>query len=71
VEVDDAYLGGERSDGTTGRGTSGQTPFVAAVQTTVEGQPVRVKFSRVAGFTREDIKCLSGNDLPSEKAFRQ
>ncbi len=23
VEVDDAYLGGERSDGTTGRGTSG------------------------------------------------
>jgi hypothetical protein len=56
VEVDDAYLGGERSDGTTGRGTSGQTPFVAAVQTTVEGQPVRVKFSRVAGFTREDIK---------------
>jgi hypothetical protein len=56
VEVDDAYLGGERSDGTTGRGTSGKTPFVAAVQTTVEGQPVRVKFSRVAGFTREDIK---------------
>jgi ribosomal protein L37AE/L43A/transposase-like protein len=56
VEVDDAYLGGERSDGTTGRGTSGKTPFVAAVQTTVEGQPVRVKFSRVAGFTRADIK---------------
>jgi len=56
VEVDDAYLGGERSDGTTGRGTSGKTPFVAAVQTTAEGQPVRVKFSRVAGFTRADIK---------------
>jgi hypothetical protein len=32
------------------------TPFVAAVQTTAEGQPVRVKFSRIAGFTREDIK---------------
>jgi transposase-like protein len=56
VEIDDAYLGGERSDGTTGRGSSGKTPFVAAVQTTTEGQPVRVKFSRIAGFTRAELK---------------
>jgi hypothetical protein len=31
IQLDDAYLGGERSDGTTGRGTTGKTPFVAAV----------------------------------------
>lgn len=60
IEVDDAYLGGERCDGTTGRGASGKTPFVAAVQTTADGKPVRVKFSRVAGFTREEIKRWAG-----------
>ena len=34
VEVDDAYLGGERSGGKRGRGAAGKTPFVAAVETT-------------------------------------
>ena len=34
VEIDDAYLGGERSGGKRGRGAAGKTPFVAAVETT-------------------------------------
>lgn len=63
VEVDDAYVGGERCDGTTGRGASGKTPFVAAVETTAEGRPVRVKFSRVANFSREEIKRWAGQHL--------
>jgi len=33
IELDDAYLGGERS-GKPGRGAANKTPFVAAVQTT-------------------------------------
>lgn len=33
IEVDDAYLGGERSGGKRGRGSPGKTPFVAAVET--------------------------------------
>lgn len=33
VEVDDAYMGGERHGGKRGRGAEGKTPFVAAVQT--------------------------------------
>ena len=33
VEVDDAYLGGERSGGKRGRGAVGKTPVVAAVET--------------------------------------
>lgn len=33
VEVDDAYVGGERHGGQRGRGAEGKTPFVAAVQT--------------------------------------
>jgi ribosomal protein L37AE/L43A len=40
VEVDDAYLGGERPGGKPGRGSENKVPFVAAVQTTESGQPV-------------------------------
>ena len=39
VEVDDAYLGGQRSGGKRGRGAAGKTPFVAAVETTAERKP--------------------------------
>ena len=42
VELDDAYLGGERSGGKRGRGAPGKTPFVAAVETNDEGHPLRV-----------------------------
>jgi hypothetical protein len=34
VELDDAYLGGERPGGKRGRGAPGKTPFVAAVDHT-------------------------------------
>jgi hypothetical protein len=34
VEVDDAYLGGERSGGKAGRGSENKVPFIAALQTT-------------------------------------
>src|SRR3954469_16666226 len=33
VEIDDAYLGGERPGGKRGRGAAGKTPIVAAVET--------------------------------------
>jgi transposase-like protein len=39
VEVDDAYLGGERSGGKAGRGSQNKVPFVVAVQTTEDGSP--------------------------------
>src|SRR5512144_176740 len=47
VEMDDAYLGGERSGGKRGRGAPGKTPIIAAVETTPEGKPVRLKLRRV------------------------
>src|SRR5918997_7098780 len=43
VEIDDAYLGGERSGGKRGRGAAGKTPLVAAVETTAERRPRRPK----------------------------
>ena len=39
VEIDDAYLGGELPGGKTGRGSQNKVPFIAAVQTTPDGQP--------------------------------
>jgi len=63
VELDDAYLGGERTGGKTGRGAPGKTPFVAAVQTTNEGQPVRIKLSVVGGFRKAEINAWSRQHL--------
>jgi len=40
VEMDDAYLGGERLGGKPGRGSENKVPFIAAVQTTESGQPL-------------------------------
>ena len=39
VEVDDAYLGAQRSGGKPGRGSENKVPFIAAVQTTEDGRP--------------------------------
>ena len=47
VEMDDAYLGGVRSGGKRGRGAAGKTPFVAAVSTSPEGRPRKLKLALV------------------------
>jgi ribosomal protein L37AE/L43A len=46
VEVDDAYLGGERTGGKPGRGSENKVPFIAAVQTTEAGKPHLACFSQ-------------------------
>lgn len=40
VQVDDAFLGGERTDGKRGRGSENKVPLIAAVQTTADGQAI-------------------------------
>ena len=59
VEMDDAYLGGERSGGKTGRGSPGKRPIVVAVQTDDKGRPQRLKIRRVARFKRARVKTLT------------
>lgn len=59
IELDDAYIGGERTGGKRGRGASGKTPFVAAVETTDDGSPTRIKLSTVSGFRKSEIKAWS------------
>jgi hypothetical protein len=55
VEVDDAYLGGERSGGKAGRGSENKVPFVVAVQTTGDGRAHLACLS-VRPFTKEAMK---------------
>lgn len=56
VEMDDAYLGGPRSGGKTGRGSPGKRPIVEAVQTIDGRKPARLKIRRVARFKRRPVK---------------
>jgi transposase-like protein len=63
VEMDDAYLGGERSGGKRGRGSPGKTPFIAAVETTATGKPVRIKLRRVKGFRRSEVEAFAKQSL--------
>src|SRR4051795_5664077 len=63
VELDDAYLGGERTGGKRGRGAPGKTPFLAAVETTPEGKPVRLKLRRVGSFCRRAVEGFAKRSL--------
>ncbi len=54
VEIDDAYLGGERP-GTPGRGSPNKVPFVIAVQTSDEGRPQYVRLTPLR-FTNEALR---------------
>jgi ribosomal protein L37AE/L43A len=62
VEIDDAYLGGERSGGKTGRGSENKVPFVAAVQTTPDGQP-QFACLRQQPFTTEAMAMFAASSI--------
>ena len=72
VEVDDAYLGGERTGGKRGRGAAGKTPIVAAVETTPERKPRRLRLSVVKGFRKKEVERIAkrnfepGSDVVSD-----
>ena len=59
VEMDDAYLGGERSGGKRGRGAAGKTPIIAAVETTAERRPKRLRLTVVKGFRKREVEKLA------------
>jgi ribosomal protein L37AE/L43A len=62
VEIDDAYLGGERSGGKSGRSSENKVPFIAAVQTTPEGCPQYACFSKQP-FTTEAVAIWAAKSL--------
>ncbi|MEI8267041.1 MAG: IS1595 family transposase [Betaproteobacteria bacterium] len=66
VQLDDAYLGGERAGGKAGRGSENKVPFVAAVSLNAAGQPMRMKLDLVSAFTSEAIaKWAKASLLPN------
>ena len=65
VQMDDAYIGGERS-GKSGRGAAGKPPFVAAVATTGDGKPDQIILRRVDGFRKLAIGKLASTALTGD-----
>lgn len=71
VQLDDAYLGGERP-GVGGRGSPNKVPLVAAVSTNDKGHPIRVKLGAIKTFSREAVatwakaNLLPGCDVRSD-----
>src|SRR3954471_6695897 len=63
VEVDDAYLGGERPGGKRGGGAAGKTPLAAAVETTADRKPRRLRLSVVKGFRKKEVEKLAKRDF--------
>ena len=62
VEIDDAYLGGERSGGKIGRGSENKVAFIAAVQTSDDGHPLYACFAKQP-FTIEAVAIWAAKSL--------
>ncbi len=70
IQVDDAYLGGERSGGKVGRGSENKVPFVAAVSLSENGRPLHIKLTPVSGFTLKAISAWAKDYLaPASAVF--
>ena len=64
VEIDDAYLGGERAGGKRGRGSKNKVSFVAAVQTPEDAQAVLACFAPLP-FTKDAVSDFMHRSLVS------
>jgi ribosomal protein L37AE/L43A len=64
VQIDDAYLGGEKraKAGKTGRGAEGKLPFVIAVETR-DGKPVHMQLRRVPAFTQQALAAYAAANI--------
>lgn len=55
IEIDDAYIGGERTGEGAGRGRRGHTPFIIAVETFADGRPLHTRLQVVRGWVRPNV----------------
>lgn len=62
IEIDDAYLGGERR-GKRGRGAANKHPFIAAVATNEEKHPLCLQLRRVKRFTLAELARFSASSV--------
>jgi transposase-like protein len=63
IQIDDAYLGGERPGGKAGRGSENKIPIVAAVSLNEAGHPIHAKITPVLGFSSEAIENWAAQNL--------
>ena len=64
VEIDDAYLGGERAGSINGgRKAANKSAFVAAVQTREDGRPLYVRLTPVVDFTNKEMAQWAARNL--------
>lgn len=63
IEMDDAYLGGNRPGQKRGRGTPGKAAFIAAVEKTKDNEPVRMKLTKVKTFSMSELERWSKHHL--------
>lgn len=61
IEIDDAYLGGEKA-GKRGRGSANKIPFLAAVETR-DGRPMKIQLRRVEGFRKACVRRYAEQSL--------
>jgi len=59
IEVDDAYMGGERHEGKRGRGAANKTPFIVAVQTDPNNPAsvLRMRMTALRNVRMEELKA--------------
>lgn len=55
IQMDDAYLGGERTGGKVGLGSENKIPIVAAISLNEAGHPIHARITAVSGFCSEAI----------------
>lgn len=66
IEIDDAYLGGERTGGKPGRGSENKIPFVAAIETNPQGRPIFIRLDLVKSFKQRDIQAWAKTALAAQ-----
>lgn len=63
IEIDDAYMGGKNIGGKRGRGSENKTPFIAVVETTPSGAPLRIQLRVVEAFSSEVLENYARTSL--------
>jgi hypothetical protein len=63
IQMDDAYLGGERPGGKAGRGSENKISIVAAISLNEAGHPIHAKITPVAGFSSEAVGAWTRENL--------
>jgi len=63
IQMDDAYLGGERPGGTAGRGSENKIPIVAAVSLSEAGHPIHAKIMPLTSFSSEALDAWARENL--------